>query len=123
MMSTARLSIQGINDWRAARQFDVALQVVGGERFFEPDDVVVGEHFRRLAGPVHAMRPELLASAGIDHQLNVVSDGFAGRSHQQFVELPVSPTEWPPAHFDGAEAARNDVLQRLAQWVRLVEED
>ena len=69
------------------------------------------------------MRPELLAAAGVDHQLDVRADRVAGRLDEQLVGLRVAPAERPPAELDRLEAAGDGVLQLLAQRVRLVEQD
>ena len=130
-MSTARRSIQGWNACRRVRhlaagdrhgrdprQLDVAVEVVGRQRLLEPDDAVVGEHRRRVPGPVRAVRPELLAAAGVDHQLDVVADRLAGGPHQQLVELAVAAAERPPAQLDRLETPLDDALERPAQAAR-----
>ena len=61
------------------------------------------------------MRPELLAAAGINHQLDLVADGIAGRLDQQFIELPADAAEWPPAHLDRLEPTAELLAERLAQ--------
>ena len=61
-------------------QFGKAIEVVGLQGLFEPGDAVVAEHPGRLAGPADVVRPELLAAAGIDHQLDVVADACRGPS-------------------------------------------
>ena len=53
---------------RVPAEFDEAREVVRRQRFLEPDHVVVREHLRGAERPLVAVRPELLAAAGIDHQ-------------------------------------------------------
>ena len=91
---------------RMAAQLDVAFQIVRRQRFLEPDDVVVGEHLRRFQRPLVAVRPKLLAAAGIDHQLDVRPDRVAGRLDQQLVGAAIAPAERTPAQLDRLEAAR-----------------
>src|SRR5262249_55299487 len=98
-------------------------QVVGWQRLLEPDDVVVGEHLRRLQGPLVTVWPELLAAAGVHHQFDAGADGVAGGADQLFVRLAVAPAERAPAELDGLETAGDGLAQRLAQWFRLVEEN
>ena len=113
----------GDEDWRILLEFGEAIEIIGLERLFEPGDAVLTEHFGRFAGPANVVRPKLLAAAGIDHQLNIVADGVAGRFDEQFVELPADAAEGPPTHFDGFEAARKLLLELGAEQRRIVEED
>ena len=95
--------------------------VVRRQRLFEPDNVIISEHSRRLASPVQTVRPELFTAAGIDHQLDIGPDGFPSRADQQFIELAVASTERPPAELDRLEPSTDRCLERCPQRVGLVE--
>ena len=85
--------------------------------------LIVAEHPGRFARPAYAVRPELLAAAGIDHQLDFLTDCFPRGRDQSFVELAADSSERPPAHLDGPKAAFELLLQLIAQDVRLVEQN
>src|SRR5439155_11392270 len=106
---------------RMTAQLDEAFQIVWRERLLEPDDVVCRQHLRCLESPFVAVRPELLAAAGIHHELDIWADRVARRSDEQFIGLPIAAAERPPAEFDGFEASRRRLLEFLAQWARFIE--
>jgi hypothetical protein len=106
-----------------SREFNEAVDVIGGECFFEPDDIIVSEHIGGISGPVGAMGPELFAAAGIDHEFDVIADGLSGGADEEFVEGAVAASEGAPTHFDGAKAASDDAFEISGELVRFVEED
>src|SRR5205814_550020 len=75
------------------------------------------------ASPIEAMRPELFAPAGIDHQFNFIANRLPRRSDEQFIKLPIAAAERTPAHLDRLEAAAHDISQQLPERVGLVEEN
>ena len=69
------------------------------------------------------MRPEGVAAAGIDHQLDAGADRLAGGADQQFVGVRVAAAERLPTQLDRLETAGRRLPQLLPQPVRLVEEE
>ena len=110
-------------DRRDAREFGVTIEIIGRERFLEPGDVVIGEHPGGVLRPVDAVRPELLAAPGIDHQFDAVPNRLTSRADKQFVERAVSTAERPPAQFDRPESSIDNTVECFRQRFRLVEEN
>src|SRR5262245_5315035 len=68
------------------------------------------------------MGPELLAAAGVDHQLDVWADCLAGCADEQFIIFAVTPAKRPPAQLDRLETTCHRLLKLFAQRTGLVEE-
>ena len=68
------------------------------------------------------MRPELLAAAGIDHQLDAVPDGFAGGPDEQLVKLPIPSPERSPAKLDRFESSAHRRFEARPQRIGLVKQ-
>jgi hypothetical protein len=68
------------------------------------------------------VRPEGLAAAGIDHDLDVRPDRLAGRANEEFVGLRVAPAERLPTELDGTESTSDGLCQLLAERFDFVEE-
>ncbi len=68
------------------------------------------------------MGPELLAAAGIDHQLDVGTDGFARGLDEQLIRLAVAASEWPPAHLNRFETTAHGLLEFFPQLGRFIKE-
>ena len=113
----------GDGNGRLAGEFDEAFDVIRWESFFEPDDIIVSEHFGGIASPVGSVWPELFAAAGVNHEFDVIADGLSGGADEEFVEGAIATTEGAPAHFDGSKAAGDDAFKIAGELVGFVEEN
>lgn len=99
-------------------QEDEIIEGIGMERFLEPGDLIISEHFRSAQSPFVVVGPESVAAAGIDHEEAVGSDGVASGADDRFVESGILSAERAPADFEGAKALGADALKMVNERLR-----
>src|SRR5262249_9004251 len=79
-------------------QLPVALIIVGTERLFEPEDIVIGEGPGALQGGLRVPH-----EAGVDQQIRAVAQSFATSADQRDIGLRIVAHR-VPAELDGGES-------------------